>query len=249
MWFKQTDPKSPQQPRTGHDTPAQPAPPAVPPLAPSASAPAPAEPARGSVAPAAAPAISPQGSRITPGISLKGEISGSEDLWLGGSIEGALRFNGARVTIGGTGSVRGEVEAREIVVEGRLDGNLRAVERVAVSRSGQVKGGASAPRVAVEDGAVFNGTIEVIREGEARAASRIPPAKESAAPVPAHRAARAAAVPAGGSAARIAGASTPAGIASGAPVSGAENPGGHSTEETQLAPRSVPAAPPAPDSE
>jgi cytoskeletal protein CcmA (bactofilin family) len=169
MWFKQNDPKSPQQAEPAAPRPQ--APPAVPPAAQSGSA-AVASPPPAAAPPAPSLAISPQASRITAGLSLKGELSGSEELWVGGNVEGTLRFSGARVVVGASGTVHGEIEARDIVIEGRVDGNLRADERVAISRSGQIKGDASAPRVAIEEGAVFNGAVEVIREGEPRAAAR-----------------------------------------------------------------------------
>lgn len=162
MWFKQTEPKSPQQPEAPAVRP-QPAP------APFAAPAAPAEtvPAATSVVPAAA-AVTAAASRITPGLSLKGEISGREDLWIGGRVEGALRFDASRVVVGASGTIHGGVEAREIVVEGKVEGNLRATERLEVTATGKVRGDASATRLSMQEGAVFNGSIEVVRAGESR---------------------------------------------------------------------------------
>jgi len=165
MWFKQTESKSPQQPETAAVRP-QPAPaPSAVPAAPAETTPAPVN-----VAPAA-PAFSAGASRITPGLRLKGEISGREDLWIGGSVDGKLRFDASRVVVGGSGKVDGGIEAREIVIEGKVDGDLRATERLEITPTGRVTGDASAPRLSMQEGAVFNGSIEVVRAGESRSTS------------------------------------------------------------------------------
>jgi cytoskeletal protein CcmA (bactofilin family) len=111
-------------------------------------------------------------SRLTSGISLKGEISGREDLWIGGKVDGTLRFESARVVVGASGKVQGEIEAREIVVEGNMDGDLHAAERLEIAPTGNVRGDASAPRIALQEGALFNGHVEVVRAGESRSASQ-----------------------------------------------------------------------------
>ena len=164
MWFKQNEPKSPQQPETPAARPqpatSQPAAPAQPPSAAPVLAPA----------PPAASAPAAHASRITPGITLKGEISGREDLWIGGSVDGTLRLESARVVVGASGKVHGEMEAREIVIEGKVEGDLRAAERLEIAATGAVRGDATAPRVAFHEGAVFNGSMEVTRAGESPAA-------------------------------------------------------------------------------
>ena len=245
MWFKQTDAKSPQQVEPAAARPKSPAPPAAP--APDANAPAAPEPARFAPAPAAAAEISTPSSRITPGLSLKGEISGSEELWVGGSIEGTLRFSGARVTLGSSGTLRGDLEAREIVIEGRVDGNLRGAERVSIARTGEVKGDAAAPRVAIEEGAVFNGGIHVIREGEPRVAARTAtnPSQTGAA----HRSGRAGSAQAASAAAASGSASAPSsGIAAGGAAAASETSAGEASSETLVAPRSLVAGPSGADS-
>ena len=238
MWFKQTDPKSPQQAEPAEARPQ--APPAAAPTVPASVPAAAAEPPRASaVSPAALP-ISAQASRITPGIAVKGEISGSEELWIGGTVEGELRFAGARITVGNSGTVRGQLDAREIVLEGRVEGNLRATDRVAIAPTGQVRGDASAPRVAIDDGAVFNGSIQVIREGEARAASPSAPIAHSSRS--SGRPAKAASSHTASAAAASAGPSAPpAGIAAGAAAD--------SSSDTLSVPRSVLTGPPAADPE
>lgn len=168
MWFKQNEQKSPQQPETPAPRPQQ----TTTPVAPATPQPVETAPA---VAPFSAPAPAPAAvtsSRITPGLRLKGEISGREDLWIGGSVDGKLRMESGRVVVGASGKVQGEIEAREVVIEGKVDGNLRAAERLEISSTGTVDGDAAAPRVAVQEGAVFNGSIEVLRAGESRSISQ-----------------------------------------------------------------------------
>jgi len=207
MWFKPTEPKSPQQPEAAAVRP-QPAP------APSAVPAAPAEtaPAAVNVAPAA-PASTTNASRITPGLSLKGEISGREDLWIGGSVDGSLRFDASRVVVGGSGMVHGGIEAREIVIEGKVEGDLRATERLEITQTGRVRGDASAPRLSMQEGAVFNGSIEVVRAGESRSAS--PGAGSSSRTSAAPRNSRFQTAQAAGAAAASTAATSPAGNATG----------------------------------
>src|SRR5208282_98719 len=162
MWFKQNEPKSPQQPEAAA---VRPLPAPAPPAAPAASAET--APVTAHAVPAAVASAS-TASRITPGLSLKGEISGKEDLWIGGSVDGTLRFDTARVVVGASGRVHGEIEAREIVIEGNVEGDLRATERLEIAQTGRVRGDASAPRLAMHEGAIFNGSVEVVRAGESR---------------------------------------------------------------------------------
>jgi cytoskeletal protein CcmA (bactofilin family) len=171
MWFKQNEQKSPQQPEaTPQQQPQQqqpqhtPAPPATPVAA------EPARPAPYVAPPAPAPAAN--GSRITSGITVKGEISGREDLWISGYVDGALRFDTARIVVGAGGRTHGKLEAREIVVEGHSDGDLNATERLEVTSTGTARGDASAPRVSLQDGAIFHGSVEVVRAGESRHSDR-----------------------------------------------------------------------------
>jgi len=180
MWFKQNEQqKSPQQPEAATPQP----PPA--PVAPTHTAPpaAPATPAPAAREPLAAPVPAPSGSRITPGLVVKGEISGREDLWIGGNVDGTVRFDSARIVVGGSGKFHGQMESREIVVEGNVDGDLLASERLEITSSGTARGDASAPRVSIQEGAIFNGSIEVVRAGESRAAQQ-PPSASRNAPTP-----------------------------------------------------------------
>lgn len=180
-WFKPTEQKSLASPES--QTAAPPA------AAPAASVPASGAQADQRLAPSSSSSAVATGpttaaaSRVSRGLVLRGEITGREDLSIDGEVEGTLHLDGARVTIGPAGRVRAGVSAREIVVHGEVRGDLRAEERIEIGRSGSVHGNAAAKRIAIEDGAVFNGSIEVLRPGEvARSSETIGPSRAGARP-------------------------------------------------------------------
>lgn len=100
------------------------------------------------------------GTVLGPSVVVKGELEATEDLTLEGTVKGALVLRENAVTLGAQGRVEGDVEAREVVVEGRLDGNALVGDRITVSRSGRVQGDLVAPRVVLEDGCTFSGRID-----------------------------------------------------------------------------------------
>ncbi len=96
---------------------------------------------------------------------IKGELSGSEALYIDGRIEGKISMPDNRVTIGRNGIVQANVTAREVVVLGKVSGNIECSDRVDIRSEGSVTGDVSTVRISVEDGAVLKGGIEV-RSGE-----------------------------------------------------------------------------------
>jgi cytoskeletal protein CcmA (bactofilin family) len=96
---------------------------------------------------------------------IKGEISGSEALYIDGRIEGKISLPENRVTIGRNGSVQANIAAREVVVMGKVTGNIECTDRVDIRSEGVVNGDVSTVRISVEDGAVLKGGIEV-RNGD-----------------------------------------------------------------------------------
>ena len=98
---------------------------------------------------------------IGSGIRINGEISGSENLLIEGRVEGKVNLSGNDVTIGKTGQVIADVNAKTIRVAGEVSGDLQAKERVVISGSGNVRGNVVAPRVVLEDGAIFKGSIDM----------------------------------------------------------------------------------------
>lgn len=96
---------------------------------------------------------------------IKGEISGAEALYIDGRIEGKISLPDNRVTIGRNGSVQANITAREVVVMGKVNGNIECGDRVDIRSEGSVTGDVSTVRISVEDGAVLKGGIQV-RSGD-----------------------------------------------------------------------------------
>jgi cytoskeletal protein CcmA (bactofilin family) len=98
-------------------------------------------------------------ANIGKSISIKGEVTGDEDLVVEGRVEGRIELKTGQVTIGPNGDVKAEIAAKQIVVIGRVAGNLNATERVEVRETGRVDGDLVAPRLTIQEGAQVNGAI------------------------------------------------------------------------------------------
>ena len=161
MWKpNQTAPASPV-----NSTPEQPVRPAAP------SAPAYEPPSR-------TPATSGDQATIGKGLFIKGEITGSESLYIDGKIEGTINLPGNRLTVGRNGQVNASINAREIVVLGKVRGNVAATDRVDIRAEGSLTGDVAAARISIEDGAFFKGGIDIRKpEGKAAAVAAAEPAK------------------------------------------------------------------------
>ncbi len=116
---------------------------------------------------------------IGKSLKVKGTISGHEDLYVDGEIEGTIELEENSLTVGPNGNVNADVKAREITVLGRLNGNVRAVERIEIRKTGSLEGDISTSRIVIEDGAIFRGSIDIVKAGEAPA-KRAEPATTSA---------------------------------------------------------------------
>ena len=97
---------------------------------------------------------------------IKGEISGSEALYIDGRVEGKIIMPESRVTIGRNGKVDASINAREVVVMGKVNGNIDCSDRVDIRSEGSVNGDISTVRISVEDGAALKGGIQVKSEGK-----------------------------------------------------------------------------------
>jgi cytoskeletal protein CcmA (bactofilin family) len=98
---------------------------------------------------------------IGPSISFKGDVSGDEDLMIQGRIEGKVKLTKHNVTVGPEGRVKADVHGRTVVVEGQVEGDIHGEEQIILRHTAKVEGSITAPRVTLEDGAVFRGGIEM----------------------------------------------------------------------------------------
>jgi len=129
-----------------------------------------------------APASAGDQATIGKGLYVKGEITGTESLFIDGKVEGSISLPGNRVTIGRNGQVAASVTAREIVILGKVRGNVSATDRVDIRAEGALTGDVTAARISIEDGAFFKGGID-IRKPDSKPAPAAPAAPEAPKPV------------------------------------------------------------------
>ena len=171
----------PNQPGTPTPATPEPARPATPASTFETSAPAAARP---TTTAGASSAAVPSGEQATIGKSLvvKGELTGSESLYIDGKVEGAINLPGNRVTVGRNGQVAANIVAREVVVLGKVRGNCQASDRVDIRSEGSLTGDVIAARISIEDGAFFKGGIDIRKPGSADTKTATPAATTTSQP-------------------------------------------------------------------
>jgi len=119
-------------------------------------------------------------------IRIDGDLQGEEDLRIEGDVNGTVRLYNNTLTIGAEGKMRADVYAKSVIVDGEMEGDLFSSERVAIRKSATVLGNITAPRVSLEDGAKFKGSIEMdpeaVKSAVAVADTAAPTDKMSAKP-------------------------------------------------------------------
>jgi cytoskeletal protein CcmA (bactofilin family) len=95
-------------------------------------------------------------------VVIKGEVSGNESLYIDGRIEGSLTFKDHRVTVGRNGVVSANISAREVVIMGKVTGNIECSDRVDIRSEGSLTGDIQSRRISVEDGALLRGSVQLI---------------------------------------------------------------------------------------
>lgn len=174
MWKRENEPVSSLTP----GAPAAPSPAAAPRREPEPAPPTPraSEPSSPST---------PSGrASIGAATTVRGEISGEEDLLVEGRVEGKIDLRQNAVTVGAKGRLAADVFARAILVDGEVDGNLTAEEQIVIRRSGRVRGDLTAPRVTIEDGARFKGSIDMDPKRVVAAAQSVAPSPRPAVAAP-----------------------------------------------------------------
>ncbi len=113
---------------------------------------------------------------IGKGLFVKGDITGSESLFIDGKVEGSVNLPGNRVTVGRNGQVTANVTAREVVILGKIRGNVKASDRVDIRAEGSLAGDVTAARISIEDGAYFKGGIDIQKADAAKPVAAAPAA-------------------------------------------------------------------------
>ncbi len=121
----------------------------------------PREPSDDYTTPSAAPKVLDEQAAIGSSILVKGDLSGEEHLLIQGRVEGQITLNGNNLTVGSRGRVKADIHAKVISIEGEVRGNLFGEEKIVIRKTGNVKGNLVAPRVSLEDGATFKGSIDM----------------------------------------------------------------------------------------
>ncbi|MBS1852962.1 MAG: polymer-forming cytoskeletal protein [Acidobacteria bacterium] len=103
-------------------------------------------------------------AHIGKSVMIKGELSGSEDLYIDGQVEGTIELHGNNLTVGPNGQVRANVNAKGVVVQGKLEGNIRASDRTELRKSAIATGDIITQRMAIEEGAYFKGKVDIQRD-------------------------------------------------------------------------------------
>lgn len=100
-------------------------------------------------------------ARLGASIQIKGQVSGEEDLQIDGKVDGPISLSGHELTVGPTAQLNSEIHAGEVIISGKVVGNIHARGRVDIKTDGSVTGDISTARISIEDGAHFKGRIEI----------------------------------------------------------------------------------------
>jgi cytoskeletal protein CcmA (bactofilin family) len=100
-------------------------------------------------------------ARIGASIEIKGQVTGAEDLQIDGKVDGPVRLQGHELIVGSTAELNSEIHAGEVIVSGKVLGNVHSRGRVDIRKDGSIIGDISSARISIEDGAHFKGRIEI----------------------------------------------------------------------------------------
>jgi cytoskeletal protein CcmA (bactofilin family) len=116
-------------------------------------------------------------ANIGKSVTIKGELSGSEDLYIDGEVQGSIDLHGHGLTVGPNGRVRANIQAKSVVIHGKVDGNVHGSDKVELKSSAVLVGDIAAKRIAIEEGGFLKGKVELTRdEANAEVATQPKPA-------------------------------------------------------------------------
>ena len=104
-------------------------------------------------------------ANIGKSISIRGDLTGNEDMVIEGQVEGKVDLPNNQLTVGANGKVKAEIHAKGIVVVGHVEGNIFGLERIEIQATGRVEGDVSAPKLVVAEGAQINGAVQMSQKG------------------------------------------------------------------------------------
>jgi cytoskeletal protein CcmA (bactofilin family) len=112
------------------------------------------------------PVRSQVAAHIGKSVVVKGELSGSEDLYLDGEVEGTIELRDHTLTVGPNGRIRAHISAREVIIHGKAEGNITGSDRVELKKSCVLLGDIITQRIVIEDGAFFKGSVDLHKESK-----------------------------------------------------------------------------------
>ena len=113
--------------------------------------------------------------RLGSSLHVKGEISGNEDLYIDGKVEGLAHLDERKLTLGATAKLTADVIAGEVIVYGSVKGNVRGKSKVEIKKDGSVNGDLTTAQIIIEDGAYFKGSIEIDRSADKEVDNNVSP--------------------------------------------------------------------------
>src|SRR6266478_887871 len=120
-------------------------------------------------------------ARLGSSLHVKGEISGNEDLYMEGTVEGLVHLDERKLTVGATAKLTADVIAGEVIVYGSVKGNVRGKDKIEIKKDGSVNGDLTTAQIIIEDGAYFKGSIEIDRSADKEADKNVSSRTASAA--------------------------------------------------------------------
>ena len=124
-------------------------------------------------------------AKLSKSIAIRGDLTGSEDTVIDGSVNGNVDLPNGQLTIGEPGTVKGQIRAQAVVIVGRVKGNVTATDRLEIQGTGVVEGDVIAPRLVVSEGAIINGSVQMVNpsaKDDAASSVRPPRVAEAARP-------------------------------------------------------------------
>ena len=103
-------------------------------------------------------------AHIGKSVVIKGELSGSEDLYLDGNVEGSIDLRNHSLTVGPNGKVKANVSAKGVIIQGKLDGSVNASDRVELRQTAVVTGDVTTQRISIEEGAFLKGKVDIQKD-------------------------------------------------------------------------------------